>query len=177
MSNLAPVIVNCTLCRHPMVAQINKRIRDQGIAQTMRWMEENGIEPLPHRNTFSTHKQQHLKDDYAREVDRAAKALREQQRTVKARSGDLAALVRDNVFARVEEGTLEPTLSEGLRAQEMLDRRTEKAGDRDLMIQLAGLLSGATQPVALLSDGSIEGTFREVEREEDEAAFAALLDG
>jgi hypothetical protein len=46
-----------------------------------------------------------------------------------------------------------PTLSEGLRAQEIIDRRNEKSTDRDLTIMLAQVLGG----VAV-----IEGTAREV---------------
>lgn len=160
-----------------MVDAINKRIKEQGIAPTIRWMNENDLDP-PHRNTFSTHKIEHMTDAYERQRIAATEAFRKQQQTIKAKAGDLAALVRDNVYARVEEGVLEPTLAEGLRAQEMLDRRADKQGDRDMMLQLAGLLSGATAPVALLADGNtVEGVFRDLsdERADDEAAFTALL--
>jgi hypothetical protein len=181
MTELAPVLRDCKLCRHPMAAQINKRIAAGrgGIANAMRWMQDNELE-VPHRNTFSTHKREHMTTEFERQREAAVKTLEKQQRMVRAKSGDLAQLVRDNVFARVEEGTLEPSLSEGLRAQEMLDRRNEKGADRDLMLHLAGLLSGATTPLALLSDGTtVEGEFTEIanERAEDETAFAALLTG
>jgi hypothetical protein len=182
MTDLAPVLVKCVICRHPLVAAINKRIRDNGVVPTVRWCDENDIFPerTPHRNTFNTHKQEHMTSDHERQLAHATDAMRKQQETikVKGKAGDLAALVRDNVFARVEEGLLEPSLTEGLRAQEMLDRRSEKGADRDMMIALAGLLSGASMPVALLGDGStIEGSFREVspERTEDEESFTALL--
>jgi len=178
VTDLAPVLQNCVLCRHPLVAQINKRIAvgRGGIANAMRWMEDNDLGPVPHRNTFSTHKNEHMTEPHEKARIEATEAFKRQQSTIRAKPGDLAALVRDNVFARVEEGTLEPSLSEGLRAQEMLDRRDERKGDRDMMLTLAGLLSGASVPVALLADGNtIDGTFREVERTEDEAAFAALL--
>ena len=49
-----------------------------------------------------------------------------------------------------------PTLAEGLRAQEIIDRRNEKSTDRDLTIMLAQVLGG----VAV-----IEGTAREVRME------------
>lgn len=180
MTELAPVLTNCVLCRHPLVVTINKRIRDNGIAGAMRWCAENeifGDKRLPHRNTFSAHKNEHLTDEWEKKRQAAVEALEKQKQTIKGKPGDLAALVRDNVFARVEEGLLEPSLTEGLRAQEMLDRRAEKGADRDMMIALAGLLSGASTPVALLGDGAIEGTFRDVtdERREDEAVFAGLL--
>jgi len=162
-----------------MVETINKRIRDHGIADTIRWMGENDLDP-PHRNTLSTHKNEHMTEPYEKQRIEATERLRAQQKTIKAKPGDLAALVRDNVYARVEEGVLEPSLAEGLRAQEMLDRRADKQGDRDMMLTLAGLLSGATTPVALLQSGNeIEGEYRDItdERAEDEAGFAALLTG
>jgi hypothetical protein len=37
-----------------------------------------------------------------------------------------------------------PSLAEGLRAQEILDRRQEKGADRDLAMTLASILGGAT---------------------------------
>jgi len=42
----------------------------------------------------------------------------------------------------VDDGLLMPTLSEGLRAQEIMDRRVEKSADRDLAVSLAGILGG-----------------------------------
>jgi hypothetical protein len=183
MTELAPVLVDCVLCRHPLVEQINRQIKEGGdhggIARAMRWMAQAELD-VPHRNTFSTHKREHLSTAFERERLDAKRRLEAQQKTLKAKAGDLAALVRDNVYARVEEGELEPTLGEGLRAQEMLDRRAQAGADRDLMVTLAGLLSGATSPVALLGDGNtIEGEFREVSAEarEDTETFAALLTG
>lgn len=35
-----------------------------------------------------------------------------------------------------------PTLAEGLRAQEMIDRRQEKGADREIALTLAGILGG-----------------------------------
>ena len=178
IEQLAPVLVSCVLCRHPMADALNKRIAANGIAATMRWMAENDLK-VPHRNTFSEHKNRHLTEPLEKARIEATERLRKQQKTIKSKPGDLAALVRDNVFARVEQGDLEPTLAEGLRAQEMLDRRSEKQGDRDMMMQLAGLLSGATSPVALLREPSLEGTFVVLgeERDEDTSSFVALLNG
>ena len=42
----------------------------------------------------------------------------------------------------VEAGELVPSLSEGLRAQEMIDRRVEKSADRELAVSIAGILGG-----------------------------------
>jgi hypothetical protein len=67
--------------------------------------------------------------------------MKKQQKTIKA-TGDLAGLVRDYVHSAVEEGLMTPTLAEGLRAQEMIDRRQEKGADRDIALTLAGILGG-----------------------------------
>jgi hypothetical protein len=56
---------------------------------------------------------------------------------------DLASLVRDYTFSAVEAGELLPTLAEGLRAQEILDKRSEKSSDRDLAMTLASILGGS----------------------------------
>ncbi len=69
--------------------------------------------------------------------------MKKQQKTIKA-TGDLAGLVRDYVHSAVEQGLMTPTLAEGLRAQEMIDRRQEKGADREIALTLAGILGGGT---------------------------------
>ncbi len=71
----------------------------------------------------------------------AVKVMQKQAKTIKA-TGDLASLVRDHVHAAVEQGLMTPTLAEGLRAQEMIDRRQEKGADREVALTLAGILGG-----------------------------------
>lgn len=56
---------------------------------------------------------------------------------------DLAILVRDRTVQALKTGTLEPTISHGLQAQQILDRRAEKTNDRETMLNMARLLSGA----------------------------------
>lgn len=63
--------------------------------------------------------------------------------TVKAVNRDLAILVRDQTVDAINEGRLEPTISQGLQAQALLDRRAEKATDNDLKLAIARLLSGS----------------------------------
>lgn len=60
-----------------------------------------------------------------------------------AKGEDLAILVRDRTVKAVKDGTLEPTITHGLQAQALLDRRAEKVDDRDLRLQMARILSGA----------------------------------
>jgi hypothetical protein len=71
--------------------------------------------------------------------------MEKRRKTLKPTKGtDLAELVRDYAFSAVDSGELVPTLSEGLRAQEIIDRRSEKSSDRDLAMTLAAILGGAT---------------------------------
>jgi hypothetical protein len=87
------------------------------------------------------HKRSHLTTEYQAAKAEVIKKFKHNQKTMKA-SGDLAALVRDQVMAMVDAGELMPTLAEGLRAQEMIDRRVEKSADRELSVTLAGILGG-----------------------------------
>lgn len=77
-----------------------------------------------------------VRKEVARKVQQAVK--------IESTSSDLAKLVSGYVFKMVENGDLMPTLSEGLRAQEMLDRRTEKNADRGLAVAMAGILGGGS---------------------------------
>jgi hypothetical protein len=66
---------------------------------------------------------------------------------------DLAVLVRDKTLESVLSGRLEPTLQHGLMAQAMLDKRVERAADRQLAVTLAGMLAGAVAPARIIIPG------------------------
>ena len=151
MSELAPMLTGCHVCRSPLVESINKKIKD-GIPdlRIAEWLKENG--GYISRVTIGRHKRDHLVDKHEKARIEATEVLRRQQKTIKS-DGDLASLVRNQVNLMLEDGIIMPTLSEGLRAQEIIDRRNEKSTDRDLTIMLAQVLGG----VAV-----IEGTAHEV---------------
>jgi len=121
MTELAPVLTGCHVCRSPLV------------------------------DLTSAHETARIE---------AAKVLKKQQGTIKFK-GDLAGLVRDQVMSLVEAGQLTPTLAEGLRAQEIIDRRQEKNSDRELTLALAGILGGSPllegTAYAIAVDGGVEG--------------------
>lgn len=117
------------------------------------WLKENGA--YISRVTIGRHKREHLIDKHEAARKQAAEVLKRQQKTLKT-DADLATLVRNQVNLMLEDGIIMPTLSEGLRAQEIIDRRNEKSTDRDLTIMLAQVLGG----VAV-----IEGTAHEVNME------------
>jgi hypothetical protein len=70
----------------------------------------------------------------------------------KPTTGDLAELVRDKTLKAVKAGTLKPTLQHGLMAQQMLDKRAERAADRQLAIRLAAMLGGGKAPDGVIID-------------------------
>ena len=117
------------------------------------WLKENGA--YISRVTIGRHKREHMIDKHEAARKQAADVLKRQQKSIKS-DGDLASLVRNQVNLMLEDGILIPTLAEGLRAQEIIDRRNEKSTDRDLTIMLAQVLGG----VAV-----IEGTAHEVNME------------
>lgn len=155
MTELAPVLTQCAACRSPFVDGINKKMKE-GLPDTRisDWLKENGA--YISRVSLGKHKKNHLVEKHEAARIAAQKVLEKQAKTIKA-TGDLATLVANQVYNMVEDGALMPTLAEGLRAQEMIDRRQEKSTDRDLTIMLAQVLGGAM---------IIEGSAQEVEQEQ-----------
>jgi hypothetical protein len=84
---------------------------------------------------------------------------------------DLAAVVVRKTRTLLAAGKLAPTLRDGLTAQQLLDRRAEKAADRRFMLNLAMAMAGGgnTTPQKYLPDPAetpknvTEGEFSEVE--------------
>jgi hypothetical protein len=118
------------------------------------WLKTEGY--YISRNTLGKHKREHLTSPHESARIAAVKKMEQSQRTIKAPHRDLATLVRDYVFSEVESGTMNPTLSEGLRAQEMLDKRMDKTADRDLMVSLAQVLGGTAATYEVLEARKVE---------------------
>lgn len=140
LASLSPVLERCVACRSPFADQINQKMAN-GLADTKvsAWLKEQGA--YISRVTLGQHKRSHLTTEYQAAKAEVIKKFKHNQKTMKA-NGDLAALVRDQVMIMVDAGELMPTLAEGLRAQEMIDRRVEKSADRELSVTLAGILGG-----------------------------------
>jgi len=76
-------------------------------------------------------------------------------------SQDFAAAVRSEAQRLLDMGKLKVTATHGLQAQGLIDRRAEEQADRDLMMRLAGILSGNRLPIpAEVID--IEGEYTEI---------------
>lgn len=156
--NLAPVLERCAACRSPFADQINQKMSN-GLPDTKvaLWLKEQGA--YISRITLGQHKRSHLTTEYQAAKAEVIKKFKKNQKTLKA-SGDLASLVRDQVIAMVDAGELLPTLAEGLRAQEMIDRRVEKSADRELSVTLAGILGGGpvVQVIEMEAEEITDGT-------------------
>ncbi len=141
--DLAPILTGCHVCRSPFAEMIGKRMKE-GMPDTRisSWLESEG--QYVSRITLGKHRREHLTTDFEQAKAAAIKVMEKRKKTLKPTSGtDLASLVRDYTFSAIENGELLPTLSEGLRAQEILDRRQEKGADRDLAMTLASILGGS----------------------------------
>lgn len=159
MTVLAPVLERCAACRSPFAEHINQRMANgQPDTKVSDWLKENNS--YISRITLGGHRRNHLTNEYQTAKAAVIKKFKKNQDKLKA-DGDLAALVKGHVIAMVEAGELVPTLAEGLRAQEMIDRRVEKSADRELSVTLAGILGGG--PVVNM----IEMEAEEIEDAED----------
>jgi len=158
---LAPVLTGCHVCRDPRVETINGWMR-AGVSdlEIARRLKQGGDGYS--RITLGKHKREHLMTEFDRARKVAAADLKKQQKTIKGPSDqDFAVLVRDSAVARLVTGAIEPTISEGLRAQGLIDDRAAKGADRQVLLQMAQILGGA------LPVGFIEGEYREVDPEAD----------
>ena len=86
-------------------------------------------------------------------------------------TGDLAELVRDKTLADVKAGKLKPTLQHGLLAQSMIDKREERAADRQLAIRLAAMLGGTLPTSKVIIDVSPEQRLLMGGDDDDEPEF------
>lgn len=134
------ILSKCAVCAHPMVDVINRKmtegISDQKVSDWLK-AESSYIS----RITLGNHRRQHMTVEHVKARQELTKNIQSAIR-VETTNGDLAKLVSTYVYKMVENGDVIPTLSEGLRAQEMMDRRKEKNADRELAISMAGILGG-----------------------------------
>ena len=134
------ILSKCAVCAHTMVDVINRKmtegISDQKVSDWLK-AESSYIS----RITLGNHRRQHMTVEHVKARQELTKNIQSAIRT-ETTNGDLAKLVSTYVYKMVENGDVIPTLSEGLRAQEMMDRRKEKNADRELAISMAGILGG-----------------------------------
>lgn len=65
---------------------------------------------------------------------------------------DIATMVRELAAQRLRDGDILPGIKDGLKAQELLDRRAEKQRGREVAITVARILAGVQAPRSVLPD-------------------------
>lgn len=150
------LLSKCAVCASPLVDVINRKMTEgMSDVKISEWLKaENSYIS---RITLGNHKRQHLTDEHMNARREVAKKV-QQAVKIEATNNDLAKLVSGYVFKMVENGDLVPTLSEGLRAQEMLDRRKEKNADRGLAVAMAGILGGGSYTLIAEEVDNEQGT-------------------
>lgn len=151
---------HCVVCEHPARAQIEGlRMAGHSFRAIERLMKEANAQPVTKYETISSHFKRCLAG-MAPSVD--GKTL---MSGTAPGNDDFAVLVQQRAVRDLTSGVLRVSTKDGLAAQALIDRRSEKAEDRDFMLNLARVMSGAglAPPVALLMDSNaVEGDYREV---------------
>jgi hypothetical protein len=86
---------------------------------------------------------------------------------------DFAEAVRAEAARLLADGDLKIRAEHGLSAQALIDRRAEKQADRQMMVEMARLLSGSG-PMIEPPDDIIAGEWREVDEPEGLAPLALV---
>lgn len=138
----------CSICKSPLVSQVNAML-DAGAAysEVERTLRASGLTIT--RQTISMHARGCSKPVLAPALAVA--------RSPQARQ-DFATLVQQRTQELLEAGDLQVTVRDGLAATAIIDKRDEKAKDREFVLNLARLISGAGQgaPVTIIDGGEYE---------------------
>lgn len=118
----------CKTCEHPNRREIERQQRagvpDSILAPATRDMDGGYVSRL----ALGRHRREHL--------GVAGKPGRREM------AADLATAIRDRTHERLVEGELEPTIRDGLGAQQLLDKRSERDIDRDIWARITIAMSG-----------------------------------
>lgn len=163
----------CSACRSPHVLAINTLLA----AKTPYLRIEDEMRKLGtpiKADTISAHfrvcldgKPELTREDAITVSELGSSATTDEQR-------DFATLIQQRAMELLEKGEIRVTAAHGLQAQALIDRRAEKAADRDLAVNIARLLSGAMIQTPMRV---IEGTAYDVEADTLALAPARLIEG
>lgn len=158
----------CSICTSDRAPIVNSHL---AAGRSMNWIER-AMKELD-KPTKSETVARHLSK--CMNGNRKAGAIVERAAGLPVTNEDFAAAVRAEAQKMLSEGKLSIRTEHGLTAQALIDRRAEKQADRRLMVELAGLLSGARRIEGPPED-LIEGEWREVD-EPGMAPLALVADG
>lgn len=126
----------CAICSDDRLPIVNSML---AAGRSLTWIEKEmkNLGKPTKSETVSRHLRNCLNDN------RQAGAISERGAGLPVSNEDFALAVRAEAQKMLNEGRLSVRTEHGLTAQALLDRRAEKQADRRLMVELAGLLSGA----------------------------------
>ncbi len=133
------MLTSCTICEDEPKGAVINALLASGTAPHRIEMRMKELGTPCKAETIRKHRDQH-----GVPVPTAAQATLE--KIAPGRGKDFAAMVRDNAITLLEQGRMPIRAADGLKAQELIDRRAERKADRDLMVNLAQLLSGGFLP-------------------------------
>ena len=155
---------SCVLCRGPLGPRVN--------AMLAAGLSGNAIEAEMRRSgtpvkqeTVRRHKRECMADDPASFVELEVLAQHVETGAVGTASirRDVARIVQLRAIRQLQRGAIAVSTRDGLAAQAMLDRRAERAKDRQFLLNLARLLSGAGggPPADLVGSEPSDARFRD----------------
>jgi hypothetical protein len=132
----------CSACKSPHVVSINTLLAAQA-SYTSIAAHLLTLGVAMKRDTISAHHRVCL-DSNAQISEGDAVLVGGMARDAKSDAErDFASVVQRKAMELLEKGELRVTATHGLQAQGLMDRRVERAADRDLAFNIARLLSGA----------------------------------
>lgn len=167
---------DCYLCKLEQVSELDHMLANGATVKMVQaWLGNLGLKVVS-RNTVSLHKTKHCKAL----VVRRASALRRDIKHLSSkaqmpRETDLARLVVERGKQRLLDPNddMDVTVDQALRAADMIDRRGDRAADRELLYQLTAMISGSHH-AQIIEGHSLPIEDLDEEREADEAEALRL---
>lgn len=140
--------VACSICADPTKSDFVARRHLEGHSLTkMETLSRERGTPIK-RETIQKHLQTCLAVPEG--MTPSAVAAQAEKMSATDPSEDVAVLVQRQVIAKLQAGEARVTVQHGLQAQTLLDRRAERAKDRELAITLARLLHAQVPPASVV---------------------------
>jgi len=161
----------CSICTNDKKNEWVARRHLEGYsANAMEEMARAQGHPMK-RETISKHLKVCLGSDAKpAEVKAVAEVVQKSGPISETENEDVAVLVQREVVRKLKAGEGRVTVQHGLQAQQLLDRRAERAKDRELAITLARLLHSGAPPASAI-------TARRVDAEVVEGEYAEVSSG
>jgi hypothetical protein len=152
--------LKCSIEKSPYCDEVNTMLAS-GVSPNSIEQHMRALDYPMKRETIARHLVRCLDNDPAAHVDMkkvVGKTPGLPPPPAKMSEHDFAVAVQKIALRELAEGRLKVNTKDGLVAQQILDKRVERAKDREFVMNLARIISGAGQPPP---DDVIEGEFTE----------------